>query len=211
MKEKILVVDDEKILLKTLDRLLSKEGYQVTTTDNSYDALDMVKKEFFDLIILDIRMPGMDGISLLKEIRKIQGDEEKSMVIIITGYASEDVPIKAIKLGADDYIMKPFELDDFLHSVNKNIRLCRLEKEKRRYLEELKKSRERYKNLVKSLTRVIWVKTGSKDLEEDIRRILSGFDGWDELQEEWKKLDEEWKKLDEKERLYKEEIMDKEE
>ncbi|HDI72977.1 MAG TPA: response regulator [Candidatus Altiarchaeales archaeon] len=211
MKEKILVVDDEKILLKTLDRLLSKEGYQVTTTDNSYDALDMVKKEFFDLIILDIRMPGMDGISLLKEIRKIQGDEEKSMVIIITGYASEDAPIKAIKLGADDYIMKPFELDDFLHSVNKNIRLCRLEKEKRRYLEELKKSRERYKNLVKSLTRVIWVKTGSKDLEEDIRRILSGFDGWDELQEEWKKLDEEWKKLDEKERLYKEEIMDKEE
>jgi len=211
MKEKILVVDDEKILLKTLDRLLSKEGYQVTTTDNSYDALDMVKKEFFDLIILDIRMPGMDGISLLKEIRKIQGDGEKSMVVIITGYASEDVPIKAIKLGADDYIMKPFELDDFLHSVNKNIRLCRLEKEKRRYLEELKKSRERYKNLVKSLTRVIWVKTGSKDLEEDIRRILSGFDGWDELQEEWKKLDEEWKKLDEKERLYKEEIMDKEE
>ena len=211
MKEKILVVDDEKILLKTLDRLLSKEGYQVTTTDNSYDALDMVKKEFFDLIILDIRMPGMDGISLLKEIRKIQGDEEKSMVIIITGYASEDAPIKAIKLGADDYIMKPFELDDFLHSVNKNIRLCRLKKEKRRYLEELKKSRERYKNLVKSLTRVIWVKTGSKDLEEDIRRILSGFDGWDELQEEWKKLDEEWKKLDEKERLYKEEIMDKEE
>ncbi len=211
MKEKILVVDDEKILLKTLDRLLSKEGYQVTTTDNSYDALDMVKKEFFDLIILDIRMPGMDGISLLKEIRKIQGDGEKSMVIIITGYASEDVPIKAIKLGADDYIMKPFELDDFLYSVNRNIRLCRLEKEKRRYLEELKKSRERYKNLVKSLTRVIWVKTGSKDLEEDIRRILSGFDGWDELQEEWKKLDEEWKKLDEKERLYKEEIMDKEE
>jgi len=211
MKEKILVVDDEKILLKTLDRLLSKEGYQVTTTDNSYDALDMVKKEFFDLIILDIRMPGMDGISLLKEIRKIQGDGKKSMVIIITGYASEDVPIKAIKLGADDYIMKPFELDDFLHSVNRNIRLCRLEKEKRRYLEELKKSRERYKNLVKSITRVIWVKTGSKDLEEDIRRILSGFDGWDELQEEWKKLDEEWKKLDEKERLYKEEIMDKEE
>jgi len=211
MKEKILVVDDEKILLKTLDRLLSKEGYQVTTIDNSYDALDMVKKEFFDLIILDIRMPGMDGISLLKEIRKIQGDGKKSMVIIITGYASEDVPIKAIKLGADDYIMKPFELDDFLHSVNRNIRLCRLEKEKRRYLEELKKSRERYKNLVKSITRVIWVKTGSKDLEEDIRRILSGFDGWDELQEEWKKLDEEWKKLDEKERLYKEEIMDKEE
>jgi len=176
MKEKILVVDDERILLETLGRLLSKEGYQVTTTDNSYDALDMVKKEFFDLIILDIRMPDMDGISLLKEIRKIQTEGEKSMVIIITGYASEDVPIKAIKLGVDDYIMKPFELDDFLYSVNRNIRLCRLEKEKRRYLEKLKKSRERYKNLVKSLTRVIWVKTRSKDLEEDIRRILSRFE-----------------------------------
>lgn len=210
MKEKILVVDDEKILLETLDKLLSREGYQVTTLDNSYDALDMVKKEFFDLIVLDVRMPGMDGISLLKEIRKIQDGGEKSMVVIITGYASEDVPIKAIKLGADDYILKPFELADFLYSVNRNIKLCRLRREKRKYLEELKKSRERYKNLVKSLTRVIWVKTGSKDLEEDIRRILSGFEGWDELEEEWKKLDEEWKKLDEKERLYKEEIMDKE-
>ncbi|RLC68897.1 MAG: hypothetical protein DRI52_09425, partial [Chloroflexi bacterium] len=117
MKEKILVVDDEKIILKTLDKLLSKEGYQVTVTDNSYAALAKIKKEFFDLIILDVRMPHMNGISLLQNIRRIQEGKERSMVIIITGYASEDVPIKAIELGVDGYIMKPFEMDAFLYTV----------------------------------------------------------------------------------------------
>lgn len=176
-KEKILVVDDERILLNTLDRLLSKEGYRVTTTDDSYDALAKVKKEFFALIVLDIRMPGMDGISLLKEIRKIQRGGGKSIVIIITGYASEDVPIQAIKLGADDYILKPFELDVFLHSINRNMRLYRLRKEKDMYLKRLKECYERYKNLVNSLTRVVWVKTKSKDIDKKIKDILKECEG----------------------------------
>lgn len=172
MKEKLLIIDDDKTLLKTLDKLLKKEGYQVTTTDNSSDALDRVKGEFFDLIILDIRMPGMNGVSLLEKIRKIQKGRPESMVIIITGYASEDVPIKAIKLGVDDYIMKPFELDEFLYSVNRNIKICRLRKEREKYLKELEKSRAKYRNLVNSLVRVAWLKTGSKEIEKEAKRIL---------------------------------------
>ena len=92
MDEKILVVDDDKSLLKTLENLLGKEGFSVTTTDSSYDALDKIKAEFFDLVILDVRMPGMDGIALLKNIREAQEGAESSRVIIITGFASEETP-----------------------------------------------------------------------------------------------------------------------
>lgn len=176
MNEKILVVDDEKPLLRTIDKLLSKEGYRVTTTDDSYDALDKVKTEFFDLIVLDIRMPGMDGISLLKEVRKIQKKDNMSRVIIITAYASEDAPIKAIKLGADDYIMKPFELDDFLHSVNRNLRMSQLEREKRDYMSQLEELHGKYKNLVGSLAKVVWTKTKDKNLEKKIREILKKYE-----------------------------------
>ena len=137
MKEKILVVDDEKILLETIEKLLTQEGYIVTTTDSSYDALDKVKKQFYDIIITDVRMPGMDGIALLKKVRTVQKGKDNSKIIIITAYANEDTPIQAIKLGADDYIIKPFELDQFLHSVKINSEILRLEKEKENHMEQL--------------------------------------------------------------------------
>ncbi|MBN2014723.1 MAG: response regulator [Candidatus Altiarchaeota archaeon] len=182
MKEKILVIDDEEMILKTLDKLLSKEGYEVTTVNSSYTALAHVKKEFFDLIVLDVRMPQMDGISLLKQIRRIQEDK-KSMVIVITGYASEDVPIKAIELGVEGYIMKPFELESFLYSVNGVMEICRLRKERDGYLKELEKKnreleelRDKYRNLVNSLTRVVWAKTNSKDLEDKIKKIIKSYE-----------------------------------
>ncbi len=179
MKEKILVIDDDETLLKTLDKLLNKEGYQVSIANSSLDGIDKVREGFFDIIILDIRMPDMDGITLLKEIRELQKGMLESIVIIVTGYASEDVPIKAIKLKVDDYIMKPFELDEFLHSVERNIEICRLRNEKKKYLSELEeknreleRSRGKYKNLVNSLIRVAWLRAGSKDVEREVKRIL---------------------------------------
>jgi len=176
MTEKILVVDDERSLLKTVDKTLSREGYAVTTTDDSYDALDKIKKEFFDLIILDVRMPGMNGISLLKEVRKIQKGDKMSRVIIITAYASEDAPIKAIKQGADDYIMKPFELDNFLHSVKRTLRISQLEREKRDYMNQLEDLHGKYKNLVGSMSKVVWSKTRDKELEKKIGDILKKYE-----------------------------------
>lgn len=176
MNGKILVVDDEKSLLKTIDKVLTKEGYVVTATDNGYDAIDKIKIEFFDLIIMDVRMPDMDGISLLKKIREIQEEDNKSMVIILTAYASEDTPINALKLGADDYIMKPFELDNFLRSVRRNVKISCLQNEKREYMQRLEESHEKYKNLASSLTRVIWAKTKDKDLDEKIRGILKKYE-----------------------------------
>ncbi|MCG2782926.1 MAG: response regulator [Candidatus Altiarchaeales archaeon] len=176
MNEKILVVDDEKSLLKSIEETLSEEGYDVTTTGYSHEALNIIKNEFFDLIVMDIRMPGMDGISLLKEIRKVQDEDNKSRVILITAYASEDAPIKAIKLGADDYLMKPFELEDFLHSVKRNLRISRLERERNESLEQLEELHTKYKNLVGSLSKVVWLKTKDKDLEKKVREILKNYE-----------------------------------
>jgi len=176
MKDKILVVDDEESLLKTISKVLTKEGYEVTTTNSSRDALDKVKSTFFDLILLDVRMPEMDGITLLKEIRKIQEEDNLSRVILITAYASEETPIKAIKLGADDYIMKPFELDEFLHSVERNLRINRLERERNESLDQLKELHTKYKNLVGSLSKVVWLKTKDKDLEKKVMEILKGYE-----------------------------------
>ncbi len=129
MEDRILVVDDDKSMLKTLDNLLSKEGYNVTAISSSHAASKKIKKESFDLIILDIRMPKMDGISLLKKIRKAQKLDDTSRVIIITAYASEETPIKALKLGADDYIMKPFDVSDFLRSVSMNLKICHMRRD----------------------------------------------------------------------------------
>ncbi len=152
MSEKILVVDDDKSVLKTIERVLKSEGYAVTTINSSIDALDKIKKEFFTLIVMDVRMPKMDGISLLREVRRVQEGGDSSRVIILTGFASEETPIHALKLGADDYIMKPFELDDFLHSVNKNIELSRLENERREYVNKLEKLQTTYKDLLEDIS-----------------------------------------------------------
>ncbi|MCM8826762.1 MAG: response regulator [Candidatus Omnitrophica bacterium] len=137
MGENILVVDDDKLLLQTIKNLLEKEKYSVTAVDNSNKALELIKQNFYPLIILDVRMPDMDGMELLKRIRDIQENSHTSTIIVITGYADENVPIKAIKYGASDYIMKPFDITEFLYSVNKNMRIARLEMEKIKYMGEI--------------------------------------------------------------------------
>ncbi|MGM0568492.1 MAG: response regulator, partial [Elusimicrobiota bacterium] len=140
MKEKIILVDDDRMLLKSMQRVLEKEGYETAGVDNCEDALQLLKEDFYELVVTDIRMPGMDGIDFLERLRKVQAGKKKSHVIIITGYASEDVPVKAIKLNASDYLMKPFETDEFLYSIRKNMQIARLEKERARFVEELQET-----------------------------------------------------------------------
>lgn len=142
MKEHILVVDDDKLFLDTVSNTLTKEGYSVVVARSGYEAIQKVKQSFFMLIILDIRMPELDGIETLKKIREIEKKSRlKTAVIIITGYADEMAPVEAIKLGAVDYIFKPFDSKEFLFSVNRSIKTARLEKEREEYLRELKETK----------------------------------------------------------------------
>jgi two-component system, NtrC family, response regulator PilR len=108
-KERILVVDDEQSMREFLDIMLKKEGYRVTLASNGEEVLRFIEKEIFDLILMDIRMPRMDGITVLRRVKAISPE---TIVIMITAYASADTAIKAMKEGAYDYITKPFKVEE---------------------------------------------------------------------------------------------------
>lgn len=123
MKKKILLIDDDVLVLKTVRNLLTQQGYDVYCAKTANEAMEQLRKASPHLIVCDIRMPGKSGIDLIKELKKICQDENRPAVpfIFITGYASEDAPIEAIKLGAKDYILKPFDLDELTESIRKSI------------------------------------------------------------------------------------------
>ena len=116
MKSTILVVDDEKDICDFLEDLLTEENYRTFTALNGEKAIDITRKEKPDLILLDIKMPGMDGIEVLE---KIKGIDPEIPVIMITGYGSLKTAREAMKLGAYDYITKPFDLK-FIRQVIKD-------------------------------------------------------------------------------------------
>ncbi|HDM10694.1 MAG TPA: response regulator [Desulfobacteraceae bacterium] len=105
---KILVVDDEEQICELLDKFLSQEGYQVITAATGEEALEKLEEESPQLVLLDIRMPGMGGIECL---RKIKEKDEKIGVIMTTAVGDTDTIKEAISLGVNDYILKPIDLD----------------------------------------------------------------------------------------------------
>lgn len=124
MKKKILIIDDDPLVLKTLQNLFIHSGYETECVKNGNEAIAKLKSNTeFNLVISDIRMPGKDGIAVINEIKKICKEQLRKELpfLFITGYASEEAPIDAIKLGAKDYLLKPFDLDELLASVKKNI------------------------------------------------------------------------------------------
>jgi len=124
----VLIVDDEPSILKTLGGLLSDEGFEVITAPNGYEALKIIDAESPDLVLLDIWMPGIDGIETLKEIRK---ENPYIQVIIITGHGTIETAVKATKLGAFDLIEKPLSIDKIILSINNALNFRRLEEENR--------------------------------------------------------------------------------
>ncbi len=124
----ILIVDDEPSILKSLGGLLSDEGFGVATAANGYEALKIVDTESPDLVLLDIWMPGIDGIETLKEIKK---DNPHIQVIIISGHGNIETAVKATKLGAFDLIEKPLSIDKVIVSINNALNFRRLEEENR--------------------------------------------------------------------------------
>jgi DNA-binding NtrC family response regulator len=101
---RVLAVDDEEVVCESIRRVLTAEGYHVSTTTSSVEGVELLRKESFDLLLLDIKMPEMDGIEVLRRARDVSPDTE---VIIVTGYATIDTAVEAIKLGAFDYLEKP--------------------------------------------------------------------------------------------------------
>ena len=113
---RILVVDDEKDILDLYNKTLTEEGYTVAIAENSNEALKIISDRFFDIIIADIRMPGMDGIVLLETVKQLRPETD---VIIITGYPATETAIKALKYGAFDYIIKPFTVEELIMTAKR--------------------------------------------------------------------------------------------
>lgn len=123
MAHKILIIDDEGLITKTLQKLLTKKGYEVVITSSGAEAIGAVFEHNFDLIISDVRMPELDGIETIERLRKIQLDRGKTPAkeIVITGFADEEQYKNAIKLKVADYIFKPFDTTQFLDTVKRNL------------------------------------------------------------------------------------------
>ena len=113
---RILIVDDELSIIEVLKSLLSREGHSITTSGDGKDALRKLKENVFDLLITDIRMPEIDGITLLQQARELQSH---LAVIVITAYAKVDNAVEAMKNGAFDYVTKPFKFDEIILTVQR--------------------------------------------------------------------------------------------
>jgi DNA-binding NtrC family response regulator len=137
--EKILVVDDEQSMTQFLGIVLRKEGFQVTTTNNGRDALEKVKAEAFDVVITDIKMPGMDGIQLLQGVKK---HDPTLPVVIMTAYASQQSAIDAVNLGAFQYLIKNAKNDEIKLVVRNAIEMRRVRVENQYLKRELKKGHD---------------------------------------------------------------------
>lgn len=123
MPKKILLIDDEELITRTLANALEKQGYEVLVAKSGNDAIVMAEEEDFDLIISDIRMPGLNGVETVKHILesvKTKGPG-KTPTIFVTGYADQKIEKQAKELSPCAYILKPFDYSDFLDKVKKAI------------------------------------------------------------------------------------------
>ena len=134
MRKNILVVDDDSLMLQTLRLRLEDEGYKVNLAPDGYQAVEICRHHTCHLVICDVKMPGIDGLETLRRIKELRPAIKS---IILTGFASEDAPVRAIRLGVDDYLYKPFEDEQFIHCVQKVLKELQLEVENQQLLKEL--------------------------------------------------------------------------
>lgn len=118
----VLIAEDEKNLALLLERVLSKEGYLIRLASDGEEAFRRISEEKVDIVLTDIKMPGKDGIELLKQVKELDASIE---VIVMTAFATVDTAINALKMGARDYIRKPFDIEEVVGAVNKTAMLIR--------------------------------------------------------------------------------------
>lgn len=140
LKAKVLLVDDEKDFIETLSQRLKVRGLSVTSVTRGQDAVNIADKQEFDAIVLDLAMPGMDGLETLKRIRKNHPDAE---IIMLTGHGSIKSGIEAMKLGAEDYLEKPVDIKTLLQKISeaKEKRILILQKQSSEEIEKILKSK----------------------------------------------------------------------
>ena len=144
MNERILVIDDEGKMRRVLEMSLSEQGYKIYLAENGEEGIKVLQEKDVDLVITDMKMPGIDGLKVLERAKELDPD---CPVILMTAYGTVETAVKAMKEGAYDYILKPFELEEMNVLVEKALRLTRVIRENRVLKEELK-GRYEFQNIV---------------------------------------------------------------
>lgn len=131
----VLVVDDEGAIRYSVSKTLQRVGYNVNEAASGEEALDIMKKQHFDVVLTDIRMPGLTGVELLRRIKEVAPD---AIVILMTGYASLGTAVEALRLGAHDYLIKPSSSQDIRQSVARGVERSRNLKRRRALLDAIR-------------------------------------------------------------------------
>ena len=142
IKAKILVIDDEQIVHESCNRILTEEGYEVKSAFTGQEGFKKIEEEQFDLVITDLKMPGISGMEALKKIKQ---DNPNIGIIMVTGYSTAETAVEAMKLGAFDYLPKPFTPDELISVINKAV-------EKKRVLLETRHLESAYRDATKAIS-----------------------------------------------------------
>lgn len=145
---KILITDDDLDLRELLTEAVSNWGYEVSVAEDGAEALKKLRMERFDIVITDLMMPGMDGLELLGRIKELDKD---LLVIMVTGYATIETAVKAIEMGAYDYIAKPFRLDELMVVLRNACERLKLLSQNKNLLDELRGAYAEIDSLKKAL------------------------------------------------------------
>jgi two-component system, OmpR family, phosphate regulon sensor histidine kinase PhoR len=151
---KILIVDDEADIGLILKLQLEDAGYSTMQTRDGLSALDLLNREDFSLVLLDIKMPGMDGIKVLEKLHKSHPD---MAVIMMTAHGSEDIAVETMKKGALDYITKPFATDDLLKKVERTLKLNKARQENIRLQQQLDEERKKMEAILQGMADLLIV------------------------------------------------------
>ncbi len=123
INKKILIVDDEEKMRRILEIMLQQMGFQISQAGNGLEALENIKHEKIDLVITDLKMPKLDGMGLLKQLR---ADDNTVPVIMVTAHGAIETAVTAMQYGASDYILRPFELEAVETSIQRTLKLAQI-------------------------------------------------------------------------------------
>ena len=170
----VLLIDDEKSVRSTLSLFLQKSGYKVDEAANGEDAIEKLKVTFYDLVITDLKMKPMGGLQVLQKVKEINPMTE---VVVMTAYGTVESGVEAMKLGAYDYIQKPFDKDEFLIIVGKALERKELLVEVEQLQDEAFKSKNKADKLRETISDLEQDKSTAEEMlklpEESFSRVLS--------------------------------------